>query len=104
MEQTLNNPKFGFLRLYLSYLLFFQYGRLKSDFYCGITKDLEERRRQHNVDHYVATVKMSSSELARQVETEMHNKGFDTGGQLGNGKDKSVYVYLYRKIPGVTKE
>lgn len=34
----------------------------------------------------------------------MHAEGFDTGKQLGNGQEDSIYVYVYKKIPGVTNE
>ena len=30
--------------------------------------------------------------------------GYDTGKQLGDGNENSIYVYLYRKIPGSTIE
>lgn len=35
--------------------------------------------------------------MAKKVEEELHKKGFDTGGQLGNGKDDTKYVYIYVK-------
>lgn len=77
---------------------------LKSDLYCGITNDLERRCKEHNVAHCIHTVKMDSFELAKQVEAIMHDAGFDTGKQLGNGQEDTVHVYLYCKVPGVTIE
>lgn len=30
-------------------------------------------------------------------EEGFHNAGFDTGKQLSNGTENSIYVYMYRK-------
>lgn len=75
-----------------------------SNFYCGITNDLETRTQQHHVDELIASVKCSSFDMSRQIEQRLHEAGFDTGKQLGNGQEDSIYVYMYRKIKGVTIE
>lgn len=87
MNSFSSNPKRAALLLDLRYLSYFKFREaiLKSDLYCGITNDLERRRKEHNVEHIIQTVKMDSFELAKQVEVMMHNAGFDTGKQLGNG-------------------
>lgn len=106
MEYFSSKPKLAVLLLEFAYLLYFGLHNpvLKSDLYCGITNELERRRKEHNVMQYIQTVKMDSFELAQEVEAIMHDAGFDTGKQLGNGQENTVYVYLYRKIPGVTIE
>lgn len=42
--------------------------------------------------------------MQKKVEKLLHEKGYCTGKQLGNGNEDSVYVYMYRKINGVTIE
>lgn len=80
-----------------------QYNSVKSIFdipsfyYCGITDDLERRASEHNVSQFIATVKCNSFETACAIEEGLHNAGFDTGKQLGNGTENSIYVYMYRK-------
>lgn len=34
----------------------------------------------------------------------LHEQGYDTGDKVGNGQENSVYVYMYRKIHGITNE
>lgn len=74
------------------------------NFYCGITNDLEIRKQQHNVDVLIAWVKCDSFNTAKLIEKYLHDGGYDTGKQLGNGQEDSIYVYMYRKIQGVTIE
>lgn len=80
-----------------------QYNRLKSIFdipsfyYCGVTDDLDRRASEHNVSQFIATVKCDRFETACAIEEGLHNAGFDTGKQLGNGTENSIYVYMYRK-------
>lgn len=76
----------------------------KKSFYCGITSDKEARRKEHNVSRFLGVTKCDTFETAKKLEALMRNEGYDTGKQLGNGNEKSVYCYLYKKIPGVTKE
>lgn len=75
----------------------------KDDFYCGITNDIERRAQEHNAE-ILYYVKAKSLEEAKELEQALHDEGYDTGVQLGNGQDDSVYVYMYEKIPGVTEE
>ena len=77
--------------------------RSYSGYYCGITNDLVRRDVEHNAKR-LGAINCHSFEVAKQLEELMHNEGFDTGKQLGNGKENSVYVYVYKKIPGVTNE
>lgn len=75
----------------------------ESDFYCGITNDLKLRAQQHNAT-FLLTFTANSFEAAKKLEQALHDAGFDTGKQLGNGQEDSVHVYMYKKIPGVTRE
>ena len=72
-------------------------------FYCGITNNLDRRDGEHNTKR-LGAIKCDSFDKAKKLEKMMHDEGFDTGKQLGNGKEDSVYVYVYKKIPGVTNE
>lgn len=72
----------------------------KSDYYCGITDDLNRRAKEHNVDGYCLTMNLMTFEAARDIEQKLSSLGFDCGDQLGNGNEKSVYVYMCYKSPG----
>lgn len=78
------------------YLTDVPYGKSMSDYYCGITNDLKRREEEHNAKILFA-VKMANANEAKEVEAKLHDMGFDTGKQLGNGGDDSVFVYIYRK-------
>ena len=75
----------------------------KSNFYCGITNDIEERETAHNAT-FLITMKANSFETAQDMEQALHDEGYDTGKTIGAGQQDSVNVFMYRKIPGVTKE
>ena len=81
-------------------------GETKKDYYCGITNDLDERASWHRIPEkqYVYTYKCDSFETSSQVEKALQDAGFYVGSEAGHGKDDSVYVYMYRIIPGVTRE
>ncbi len=74
-------------------------GAGREEFYCGITNDLERRKGEHNVASFVCTHKCHSFGVAQEVEQELHELGYDTGEQLGNGAEDSVYVYMYKMRP-----
>lgn len=76
----------------------------RSDFYCGITNDLKRRAKEHGIDDFHMCAKCSSFKVSSKAEGLLAVKGFDCGAQQGNGDEYSVYIYMYEKIPGVTKE
>jgi len=80
-------------------------GRLpRSRFYCGITNDLERRMGEHNATP-LAWVKSNNAQAAIALEDKLGELGFDIGRNSGNGADEdSIYVYIYKKLPGITKE
>lgn len=86
-----------------TYMNYFKIGETRKDYYCGITNDLNRRSKEHNAT-FILTKEMKSFEDAKKVEKLLHEKGYCTGKQLGNGNEDSVYVYMYRKINGVTIE
>lgn len=105
MEYSCSDPIEAYQGFFISHFLNSKPGEEgRYNFYCGITNNLERRYKEHNVAQYIHTVKMDSFDLAQEVEAMMHKAGYDTGEQLGNGQEDTVYVYLYRKIPGVTIE
>lgn len=71
----------------------------KFSFYCGITENIERRQSEHNISHFLAVTKCDSFETAKILEQRMHNEGYDTGDQLGNGNQTSIYCYMYKKTP-----
>jgi len=76
-----------------------QPGDTKFDFYCGITKDLKQRNRQHEVDNVLVSVTAGSFETAAKLEKALQEEGYDVGGGAGHGIEESVIVYMYRKGP-----
>lgn len=81
-------------------------GETKSDFYCGITNNLDVRAAWHKIPDkkYVHTYKCDSFDTSSQVEKALQDAGFYVGSEAGHGQDDSVYVYMYKIIPGVTRE
>ena len=70
--------------------------RTFGSFYCGITNNVGRREGEHKAD-YLGYVKAKNADAAKRLEARMHEQGFDTGDQLGNGQEDSVYVYVYKK-------
>lgn len=72
------------------------------DFYCGVTNDIRRREGEHNVK-FLGYVTAKTVKGALELETMMHNVGFNTGKQLGNASDDSVYVYVYKIGPNTVE-
>lgn len=73
----------------------------KMDFYCGITNNIADNLKRHNVDGYTACVLCKSFEIASEVEKKLGEMGFDIGNppHEGNGgKDDSCIVYMIEKL------
>lgn len=81
------------------------YGRLpRSRFYCGITNDIDRRMSEHNATAFI-WVTSKDVDAAISLESKLGEQGFDIGSNPGNGaSDDSIYVYMYKKIPGITNE
>ena len=76
-----------------------QHWDTKQNFYCGITKDLEQRNSQHDVNKVLCFVEANTFDAAKELEAALHDEGFDTGAQLGHGVEESKIVYMYREGP-----
>ena len=74
----------------------------KFNFYCGITNDIERREGEHNTS-FLYYVSSNNANGAKALEAALHDEGYDTGDQVGNGTDESVYVYIYRKTPATVE-
>ncbi len=77
-----------------------------SDYYVGITKDVQQRLfGEHNVPRkgycYIFR-KTYSEDVARQIERYFLDKGMKGGG--GGGDGQSVFVYVYKIVNEITKE
>ena len=70
-----------------------------SDYYCGITNDIQANKNRHNVKDYVVVCKCPNASIAAEVETLLGRDHFDIGERGGGngGADDSVYVYMYKK-------
>ena len=74
-----------------------QYGGSRSDYYCGITNDLDTRASQHNAE-FLAAVKGNTLNAAKSLEETLANCGYDCGAVQGNvHTPDSKYVYIYKK-------
>lgn len=71
-------------------------GDSKYNFYCGITNDIKRREGEHNTS-FLYYVSSNNANAAKELEAALHDEGYDTGDQVGNGSDDSIYVYMYRK-------
>lgn len=79
----------------------------RSNYYCGITKDPDDRKTQHeSKDHdgkeikKMIAVKCKDLQTSGDVEEKMGEEKFDIGNpsHLANGAEEdSVWVYLYKK-------
>ena len=74
-----------------------------SDFYVGITNDIERRLSEHNVDKAdcVEIIEAESKAEAEMAETVLIHSGLRGGS--GGGKDDTNIVYCY-KITDTTKQ
>ena len=70
--------------------------RTFGNFYCGITNNVTRREGEHDAS-YLGWVEAKTFERAKALEARMHAEGFDTGEQLGHGREDSTYVYVYKK-------
>lgn len=99
-ELTLNDALQAFMQAYFHS---YSYGETRKSYYCGITDNLDRRSKEHNAI-FIKTMTADTFEGAKKLEQALYDAGFDTGSQVGNGTENSVYIYMYKKIPGVTKE
>lgn len=79
----------------------------RSDFYCGITNNVELNLGRHKIDGYTACVNCASKEIAGKVEAKLGEMGYDIGEPLnpeGNGgAEDSTIVYMAYKEKGFKK-
>lgn len=69
----------------------------RSDYYCGITNDLERRSKEHNAV-FMSFVECDDKDTAIATERLLGDSNYDIGKKAGNGaRDNSVFVYIYRK-------
>lgn len=82
-------------------------GTSRDDYYCGITCDIENNMRRHNIKGYTACVECGSFEVSSKVEAKLGEKGFDIGNPSnpeGNGgTEDSTIVYMAFKERGFKK-
>ncbi len=85
-------------------------------FYAGITCNVEENLRRHNIQSYIFCAKVDSYEVASRIEQLLHDKygvyigklGGDSAGRGGNdgsdGEPESNIVYLAQRDKANFKE
>ena len=78
-----------------------QQGGKPSDWYAGVTSDIEQRLfTEHKVpkkDHWYIYRRALTADDARAVEKAFLDSGCDGG--TGGGQDDAVFVYAYLKTP-----
>lgn len=75
-----------------------------NEYYVGITGRVREREKEHNAT-FLVVIDCASNERANKMEELAKSSGFYTGGATGNGaNDDTTKLYIYKMIPGVTKE
>lgn len=79
----------------------------RSDFYCGITNNIESNLSRHKIEGYTACADCASLDVAGKVEAKLGEMGFDIGDPLnleGNGgAEDSTIVYMAYKGGGFKK-
>lgn len=69
-----------------------------SDFYCGITNEIERRESEHNAK-FLIYLNVTNVEVAKKIERVMNQKGFTTGKVANGASDDTTFVYLYAITP-----
>lgn len=76
----------------------------RKDFYCGITNNIENNLRRHDIDGYTTCVECASFDVSSEVEAKLGEQGFDIGNAnnpAGNGgANDSTIVYMAFKETG----
>ena len=67
-----------------------------SEFFCGATSNVTRRGREHGAT-ILYDLKLLKKEYVDQALTELSKLGFDTGKQIGNGQDDTLWIYVYQK-------
>lgn len=92
--------------MFFTYVTERKIGDIRTDFYCGITNDLDIRMNAHRRNDFliegdkVFAWKCRSADVAAEVEHRMGEMGFDIGDTetFGNGgTENSCIVYLLKK-------
>ena len=65
-----------------------------NEFFCGATNNLLRRRVEHHVDAFICSYEMNAKEYVDELLTALQNENFRIG-DIGNGQDDSIYVYVY---------
>lgn len=84
------------------YLMNFQPGESKNDYYCGVTqRDVHDNLNRHNIERYLAAFICDNADIAAQTESLLHSAGFNTGAVADGhgGNENSVVIYMYRITP-----
>ena len=69
-------------------------GTYHSDFYIGITNNIERRLSEHNVDDCIKIMEATNKNEAEMAETTLIHCGLKGGP--GGGTDDTNFVYCYR--------
>ena len=89
---------------HIAYLASVKSGETKMNYYCGITNDLSCRKQQHKVEEFIKTIECDSFKTSSAIEKMLEEEGFNVGKSAGHGRKDSVFVYMYKIVPGMTCE
>ncbi|WP_338731496.1 hypothetical protein [Mangrovimonas cancribranchiae] len=71
-----------------------------SDWYCGITNNVNIRNAQHKKKHgeitYWMALKANSKNEANEIETYYNNKGTINSSNIGGAVKSSSFVYIFK--------
>ncbi|WP_417558740.1 hypothetical protein [Mesoflavibacter zeaxanthinifaciens] len=71
-----------------------------SDWYCGITNNVNIRNAQHKKKHgeitYWMALKANSKNEANEIETYYNNKGTINSSNIGGAVKTSSFVYIFK--------
>lgn len=71
----------------------------KSNFCCGITNDLESKKNELKIEHFIGVTKCDSSETAKNLAEKMQTESYTMAdGNTTGLKEDFIYVYLFRRI------
>ncbi len=104
MVFTINDIDEAKTQFRIAFLASYKLGESRKDYYCGITNNLGRRQAQHKVNEYLKSIECDSFETASAIENMLDKEGFNVGEEPGHGREGSVFVYMYKIVPGVTCE
>ncbi len=101
IDMTGLNEKEITMQIIGAFIINYKYGQMSSDYYCGITGDIQANLSRHGEAGYTICVECGDFDVAAKVEEHLYHLGFDIGdpnNKAGNGGNQnSTIVYMLEK-------